>query len=134
MRCRATSSRWPPPNTSPSARCSSGSRAPTPCHRSRTTSATPEREEVNRDTLRFCAPCFRRAGRSLINRLNLPCRALVAGLLTLTAGFYLASCQGADEYFRDGGLHTTGGTGNTVGAAGAAGTAGPGAGGTGGGP
>ncbi|HMF44700.1 MAG TPA: hypothetical protein VKQ32_28690, partial [Polyangia bacterium] len=65
--------------------------------------------------------------------MNLPCRALVAGFLTLTAGFYLASCQGADEYFRDGGLHT-GGTGNTVGVAGAAGTVGPGVAGTGGGP
>jgi hypothetical protein len=66
--------------------------------------------------------------------LDIPRRALRAGFLTLTVVFYLASCQGADEYFRDGGLQSTGGTGNTVGSAGSGGTSGPGVAGTGGGP
>src|SRR5689334_22825277 len=70
-----------------------------------------------------------RARRSLISRSNVIRQAPAAALLTLIAAFYLASCQGADEYFRDGGLRSTGGTGDTVGTAG---TAGPGAGGTGG--
>ena len=64
-----------------------------------------------------------RARRSLISRSNVPRNSGAVIVLTLTAGLYVVSCQGPDEYLRDAGLHT--------GAAGAFGMAGTfGAGGT----